>query len=373
MTLSKKKITKMNKTKVKNFRLSKQLKPDSNSNGYTYYVPSEIQIAYGLNLLTPPGGKLRGAGVKIAIIGCYYYAALQADLNFYCRKYGISTPTLNITNQAGRVTDSGWALEMCLDTQMVATVAPGATIYVIMCKSAYFNDIMTGIQTALNLGAKVVSMSFGGSEFLQQSRMESIFQKNNVIFCASSGDSSRVEYPSSSKNILSVGGTSLILNSNSTRKTETVWSGAGTGLSVYVSKPTYQANVNVTNFRSTPDICAVADPNTGVAVYCSIYGGNFIVGGTSASCPINAAILTVATQYRNNLSKPYLTSCPSYPNCIQTILYNSIYPSPNLYGTNLYDVTVGIDANYHAGTGFDVASGLGSVTPENLIPYLSTV
>jgi len=59
-----------------------------------------------------------------------------------------------------------------------------------------------------------------------------------------------------SPNILAVGGTTLVLNSNvDLMQNETAWSASGGGISQYVSDPQYQQNYGITtnNFRTIPD------------------------------------------------------------------------------------------------------------------------
>src|SRR5207249_2859000 len=93
--------------------------------------------------------------------------------------------------------------------------------------------------------------------------------------------------------VTAVGGTSLTRASNSRGWTETVWSGAGSGCSAYVSKPAWQTDSACAK-RTVADVSAVADPNTGVAVYDSYrYQGRagwMVFGGTSASAPIIASV-----------------------------------------------------------------------------------
>jgi len=90
-----------------------------------------------------------------------------------------------------------------------------------------------------------------------------------------------------------VGGTSLIQNSNSGGRngSETAWSGAGSGCSVYETKPSWQRDTGCT-MRTVADASAVADPNTGVWVYYS--GGWYIFGGTSVASPIIASVYALA-------------------------------------------------------------------------------
>jgi hypothetical protein len=76
-----------------------------------------------------------------------------------------------------------------------------------------------------------------------------------------------------------------------------VWSGAGSGCSAYITKPTWQLDTGCAR-RTVADVSAIADPNTGVAVYDSYaYRGSkgwMVFGGTSVSAPIIAGVYVLA-------------------------------------------------------------------------------
>src|SRR4029077_11714654 len=78
------------------------------------------------------------------------------------------------------------------------------------------------------------------------------------------------QYPAASQYVTAVGGTTLNLNANNTRASETVWSGTGSGCSAYEPKPSWQTDTGCTR-RTLNDVAADANPNTGAAVYDS-YG-----------------------------------------------------------------------------------------------------
>ncbi len=92
-----------------------------------------------------------------------------------------------------------------------------------------------------------------------------------------------------------VGGTSL-----RTRRrgwSETAWSGTGSGCSALEPKPSWQHDTRCSR-RTVADVSAVADPNTGVAVYDS-YGSSggadwFVYGGTSVAAPFIAGVWALA-------------------------------------------------------------------------------
>src|SRR6185312_12629349 len=123
------------------------------------------------------------------------------------------------------------------------------------------------------------------------------FDHPGIPITFSSGDNGYgVEYPAASRFVNAIGGTTLTLNSNNTRKTETVWNGAGSGCSAYEPKPTWQTDSGCAR-RTVADVAAVADPNTGVAVYDTFRlhpGGWLVFGGTSVSAPIIAGVYALA-------------------------------------------------------------------------------
>ena len=92
---------------------------------------------------------------------------------------------------------------------------------------------------------------------------------------ASTGDygAADPEYPAFSPNVVAVGGTSLSLNADNSYNSETGWGyyssqarrfiGSGGGISLYEPEPGYQAGVQSTGNRTTPDVSFVADPATG--------------------------------------------------------------------------------------------------------------
>src|SRR5581483_501960 len=116
---------------------------------------------------------------------------------------------------------------------------------------------------------------------------DSHFNHPGVAITASSGDSGYgVLWPAASGYVTAVGGTSLSAASNSRGWTETAWSGAGSGCSAQETKPSWQKDSGCAK-RTVADVSAVADPNTGVAVYDTFgMGGWLVVGGTTAATPL---------------------------------------------------------------------------------------
>ncbi|HEX4921886.1 MAG TPA: S53 family peptidase [Candidatus Bathyarchaeia archaeon] len=155
---------------------------------------------------------------------------------------------------------------------------------------------------------------------------------------------------------------------------EQVWNeaqfGAATGgaQSLLFGVPTYQSGLGLSS--RGPDVAYNAAIDGGVLV---VYGGFgspvlFIVGGTSAGSPQWAGIIALANQARAMVSKGPIGD-------LNPVLYN-IYHSAR-YSSDFHDITVGNDqlvgstVGFAAGTGYDVASGIGSPIVDQLIVDLA--
>src|SRR5262249_59074243 len=119
---------------------------------------------------------------------------------------------------------------------------------------------------------------------------EAAYNHPGVAVTASSGDSGfGVEFPASSPHVVAVGGTSLRTLANARGWTETAWSGAGSGCSTVYAKPSWQTDTGCA-MRAVADVSAVADPNTGVAVFGPTGQGKttafLVFGGTSVAAPL---------------------------------------------------------------------------------------
>src|SRR5580765_2511648 len=127
---------------------------------------------------------------------------------------------------------------------------------------------------AATLGATVISDSWGAEEHPSQTEEDSLyFNHPGIPILVSSGDSGYgVSYPSSSSNVISVGGTSLFKDEKSSRGwREIAWWGAGSGCSAYEKKSAWQTDTGCER-RTNTDVSAVANLETPVSVY-DTYGG----------------------------------------------------------------------------------------------------
>lgn len=351
--------------------------PDSTSSGPALgWTPQQFHEAYNVPL-TQQNNKPSGYGIKVAIITAYHYANLQSDLNKWASKFSVIPITLNVINQAGNNSNSSWALQSNVAVQMVNTVSPGATVYVIEAKSVSQTDIRTAMQTAVNLGVNIVSMPFGADETFTEGSQAYLFSSSRVVWIAASGDSSTPTFPATYADVIAVGGTTL---SSVNPFIETAWVDAGAGMSIVERMPGFQMipsvqERNTTAYRSVPDVAFDADPQYGAQIYASVLGGWVVVGGTSVSTAFFTGVVAIVDSARRSQNLPLLTSVTGQGTSLQDSLYKLM--STNGGPTNstvLNDVVVGVagGGSYSAGPGYDIASGLGSVNVQKFVDYMAT-
>ena len=263
------------------------------------YGPSDLRAAYNL---TATGSSSQ----TIGIVDAYDNPNAENDLNVYRAQFGLPPCTtangcFRKADQNGGTAyprgDAGWGQEIDLDLDMASAICPGCKILLVEASSASLADLGAAVNTAVKLGATVVSNSYGGSENSSSaSDSNTYYNHPGVPITVSSGDNGYgAQFPASSQYVTAVGGTSLHKSGSSF--SETAWSGAGSGCSAYISKPTWQKDTGCAN-RTIADVSAVADPNTGVAVYDS-YGrrrqtGWLVFGGTSVASPVVAGVYALA-------------------------------------------------------------------------------
>jgi subtilase family serine protease len=291
-------------------------RPAAGTSTTSGYIPSDLDSAYNLPSSTA------GSRQTVAIVDAFNDPAAAADLAVYRAAYGLPACTVASgcfmqLNQSGQTsplpsTDTGWAQEESLDMDMVSAICPNCHIILLEASSASTANLAAAVNKAATLGATEISNSYGGNEASSETSMNSAYSHPGIAITASAGDNGyRVEFPASAPSVTAVGGTSLSRASNTRGWTETVWgsasggllglggaAGTGSGCSKYEAKPSWQHDAGCAK-RTVGDVAAVADPNTGVAVYDSTADSSGNVGwlqfgGTSVASPIIASVYALA-------------------------------------------------------------------------------
>lgn len=335
---------------------------------FTGYTPSELRAAYNLASASASKGK----NETVAIVDAYTDPRAAADLASYRRHFGLpacstSSHCLRIVNEAGKPSplpkaNAGWSIEQSVDLDMVSAICPRCHIVLVEAASASITDFSVAEDTATRLGARFVSNSWSGPEFIGQDAFNPFFNHPGDAIVFASGDAGYgTGYPTDTQYVTAVGGTTLSSRSSGRRHwAETVWGastsaeGTGSGCSALEAKPSWQQKTDNSSTtgclnRIQNDVAADANPSTGAAIYDSYAhaGGWRVVGGTSVATPLITAAYALA----------------GYPD-------RGTYPAayPYQHSTSFYDVTSGANGicesnrQYlcHGKRGYDGPTGLGT-------------
>jgi subtilase family serine protease len=271
------------------------------------FTPSDLQSAYNIK----PGATAE----TIAIVDAFDNPSALQDLRVYRQQFGLAGgATVTKMNQSGQIVQTldtatgnittgpgaapspsvGWGQEIALDLDMASAICPACDILLVEANSNSFVNLGAAVDRAALQNVGSISNSYGAKEFLGEGSLQSHYNHSGIAVTVSSGDNGYgVEFPAASRYVTAVGGTSLTRDSSTRGWSESVWSGAGSGCSAYIAKPAWQSDKGCAN-RTVADVSAVANPNTGVAVYDS-YGSTgganwYVFGGTSVSAPIIASV-----------------------------------------------------------------------------------
>jgi hypothetical protein len=407
------------------------------------YTPTDIKESQGAMTVAPVGNV---KPVVIAITIAYHWPAayLQACMNDFCHYYNLPTTTLEVI-QVGTATTGltesdlntniiaplkdyidttststiyfstsrfftaksissanqgvfGWLSEILLDICWAHAMNTNAHIRVVEACGVTMGQQFDAVRYAsldsnftanIHGPTNIVSMSWGGPEGMDFPLSDpTVFTNDKICYLGSTGDFGMSTYPSTSPNVLAVGGTMLKYDTATSSWNQTMWGNtygggpaSGAGFAKDYAKPTYQTGLNDgIDKRCTPDICGVGDPETGVNI---MYTGSSPTlgasrletqtGGTSASCPINAGLLSHLIQKYLNETTTKLTTLTTNGMSLnlQTLLYTNYTAH---HSTMFYDVTEGkvmesVDnttlglnnsgKTFTAGVGYDIPSGLG--------------
>ena len=387
----------------------------SSASGRNFLAPDDVATIYNLKPLYAAG--INGTGQKLAVVG--QTAVNLTDVRLFRSAYGLPANDPQLTLVPG-LPDPGTVSadleEANLDIEWAGAIARNATINFV-----YSLNVEDALQYAVdNNLAPVVSMSYGLCEQQTGSRQLAALRATaqqavaqGITWLASSGDSGAadcfsskgrtssplaVDAPASIPEVTGVGGTQFNEgNGTYWNKTndanlasavsyipEAVWNdgsptspaSGGGGVSLFFPKPAWQTGpgVNPDGARDVPDISLSASAAHDAYLYYT-GGQQSAVGGTSASAPVFAGIVTLLNQYQvanglqakaglGNINPQLYVLAQSAPAAFHDITTGNNKVNPcEPRATACSPGSIG----YDAAPGYDLATGLGSVDAFNLI------
>ncbi|MGH3494237.1 MAG: S53 family peptidase [Sciscionella sp.] len=332
---------------------------------------------------------ITGAGTTVATLVSFGDADIVAVMREYDQANGLPPADISVISPSGAVpqcsdpgvdtaTCQGWGGETDLDVAMIHTMAPAAKI-VIAATPVAETQGFTGLPEMMHAMdymtkhriADVVSMSFGTTEenFPSLRSIKTLdpalrrASKAGVTLVASSGDDGATggelyggndypyrvaSWPAADPNVTSLGGTVLHLDANNKRTAaDSLWPRSGAGLSKVYARPAWQKGVRRATgsaMRSFPDITMEG------------------IHGTSESAPLFGGVLALAVQAKHGRLGQ-----------INPVLYRKL--GRHAARSGIVDVTSGNDnyagvPGFSASTGFDIASGWGTINAAKFVPAL---
>ena len=374
------------------------------SPGLNLLGPGDLATVYGMNSLYNRG--ITGKGVTVAVLGQTPIGL--SDYQAYRQMFGLPASDFQTLQAPGSTTGTNSAIdaeEATLDVEIIGGVAPDATVLYV-----WGSSVNWALQWAIDdVKAQVISESYAGCEGPGEDFYQTLALQANaegITLVSAAGDAGAAgcdvmgsgaasggnfaEAPASAPSVTAVGGTSFAGgNSGQYWSTssqpggvtalsyipESGWSsaqavfGGGGGLSSIFGKPGYQSDFYTSNTsqRMLPDVSFAASPVS--SPYAMILNGSEIaVGGTSAATPLFGGIVALVNNY---LVSNGSMSAPGLGN-INPTLYRLNETAPAAFhdvetGNNDVPCQAGSPdcsggmIGYPAQTGYDLATGLGSV------------
>lgn len=250
--------------------------------------PNALVAAYGF--------PNQAMGMTVAIVDAYDNRQVEKDLSKYRAEFGLPACTsqngcFRKVNERGETRkyphpSKAWEQEISLDVEMVSAVCPRCPILLVEADTPSIDDLGTSVDTAVRLGARVVSNSYYADEWPGETAEDVHYHHPGVAIVVSSGDRALPYYPAASPYVTSVGG--LTVSQNGTSLNESAWKYGGQGCSQFEARPAFQP-ATLCQTRSTVDMAMVGDPQTGVTIFSTQTGGWVVAGGTSVGAPVIAA------------------------------------------------------------------------------------
>ena len=345
-------------------------------------TPTDVLAYYNLKPLRSAG--LDGSGETILFPEIDDLPNLD-DLDRFAARFGL--PAFDSLLTVKR--DSGWGTpekpqgETVLDLEIAHSVAPNAKLVVYLSAPDFGHGDRAFDQLVTDHLGSIISESLGSCEPDTPSGARNNYAAiqdraivlgmthlvaagdNGAFTCGLDQDPAS-SFPATLPTVTAVGGTTVFESQQGVYYHEYAWSspldesGGGGGASQFYAMPEWQkaeAQALGHGLRQVPDVSADGDPSTGFHI---VFGGKDVqVGGTSAATPLWAGTVALIDQ---DLRKHGLREAGFANPALYWIGENSSKLNPRPF----HDVTQGNNLGYEAGTGWDFATGWGSMDAAGL-------
>ena len=332
-------------------------KPGPAPTGLVGHNPTTFPTIYGA------GSTPTASTITVGIISDGNMTQPLKDLAQFTTTNGLPAVNTQVITVGAAGTDTGGTAEWDLDSQDIVGMSGGVSKLIFYTATSLANADLTAAynKAVTDNVARVINVSLGECEtyayqdgtMAADDQIFAVGVAQGQTFSISTGDAGSNEcgsgprgttpsYPASSPSVIAVSGTTLSTGTGNAWKSETLWSKSGGSPSTVEAKPSWQTKG--TSTRDVADVAFDGDPNSGAIII--VNGANAQYGGTSLSAPLFAATWArmLAGHGTLGFAGPHLYTAPT-----------SIY----------HDVVSGSNGGESATTGWDLASGFGSIIVGN--------
>ena len=340
-------------------------------------TPTDVIAYYDIKPLRDAG--LDGAGETVVLPEIDDLPNL-GDLDKFATKFGLPPFDSLLTVKK----DASWGTplkpqgETVLDLELVHEIAPAAKLVIYLSAPDFGHGDRAFDQMVTDHLGSIISESLGACEpdtpsghrntyAAVQDRAVALGMShfiatgdNGAFTCGESSDPAG-SFPSTLPSVTAVGGTTVFESLQGTYYKEYAWgspldqTGGGGGASMFYALPDYQRNEAQAlghGLRQVPDVAADADPATGYSIVFNGQSGQ--AGGTSAAAPLWAGTVALIDQ---DMKKHGLREVGFANPALYWMGENQAHFAQKPY----HDVVAGNNLGYTAGTGYDLATGWGTM------------
>lgn len=303
-----------------------------------------------------------------------------SDLDRFASKFGLPPfePVLTTHRDPSWGSPQKPAGETVLDLEIAHSIAPAAKLVVYFSAADFGHTDRAFDQMVTDHLGSIISESLGSCETDTPGGVRNTYASiedravaQGMTHLVASGDSGAYtcgldqsaasSFPATLPTVTAVGGTSVFQSAQGSYFQEYAWSspidqsGGGGGASDFYGTPDYQRNeaqAGAHGDRQVPDVAADANPSTGFHII--FQGHDDQAGGTSAATPLWAGTIALINQ---DLKQKGLREAGFANPAIYWMGENEAKLSPRPF----HDVIAGNNLFFDAGTGWDFATGWGSM------------
>jgi len=345
-------------------------------------TPADVLTFYDLKPLRDQG--LDGSGQTIVLPEIDDLPNLK-DLDTFASKFGLPPfePLLTVKRDPNWGTPEKPQGETVLDLEIIHEVAPAAKLVIYLSAADFGHGDRAFDQMVTDHLGSIISESLGACEpdtasghrnayatiedrAVAEGMSHFVATGDNGAYTCGLDQDPAGSFPSTLPTVTAVGGTTVFESEQGVYFKEFAWgspldqSGGGGGMSQFYPVPDWQKNEALAaghGMRQVPDVAADADPMTGYSIIFQGQAGQ--AGGTSAATPLWAATVALINQ---DLKRKGLREVGFANPALYYIGENASRFSARPF----HDVTAGNNLAFDATSGWDFATGWGSMDGQAL-------